>query len=412
MLRGRWLDEHAPRVLLAAVIAGFVLRAAWALLVPVVPVSDSVMYHEFAKSLANGRGFAFPDGTLTAWWPVGTSAAYAVLYKLFGEGPASIVAFQVLIGVGVVWLTGSLAAHYFGRTTGALAAWFTACWPLLIQFTTILASELLFVFLLLAALRIWCAHGLPWLPRTLAWAVVLTGAIYVRPQAQPLLLLLPLLDAWRLRSVKGLLPAVAAACITAGLLLAPWALRNKHTVGGAALVSTNFGTNVWMGNNPASNGGYMPLPDLPFANEVERNRYFGQQALTFIRDNPLTFLKLCIRRFIMTHDRESIGVVWNEPGLRQALGGWVLMPLKAVSAFYWLALAAMAVAGAVVALRRGRLAWIHPMTLVPLMFVAIVVLTVGQDRYHIPVNPFVAMLAAFLLVQCRQRGSVVGQAIT
>ena len=99
----------------------------------------------------------------------------------------------------------------------------------------------------------------------------------------------------------------------------------------------------------------------------------------------------------MTHDRETIGVVWNESGLSNALGEWCLMPLKLLSSLYWWSVALLATGGAVLALWLRRVRLMDALVWIPMLFVAVPVMTVGQDRYHIPIDPFAAIFAAFAL---------------
>ena len=75
-----------------------------------------------------------------------------------------------------------------------------------------------------------------------------------------------------------------------------------------------------MGNNPDSTGGYMPLPpEIDGMNEVEREEYLAQIAKDFIREDPMRFLQSAAKRIFVLHNRETIGVAWNE----SAIEGWV-----------------------------------------------------------------------------------------
>ncbi len=74
--------------------AALAVRLLWAACVPVDPVSDGVLYDAFARSMVEGHGYAFADGTLTEYWPVGTSAVYALLYYIFGIHPWVVPVFQ------------------------------------------------------------------------------------------------------------------------------------------------------------------------------------------------------------------------------------------------------------------------------------------------------------------------------
>jgi 4-amino-4-deoxy-L-arabinose transferase-like glycosyltransferase len=376
----------------APVMAGLTLRLLWAWLVPVAPVSDSFIYDEFARSIVAGRGFAFADGTLTAFWPPGTSALYALLY-MAGGGFRGLTALNILLGVGIILLTYGLAKRHIGPGVALAAAWIIACWPLLIQFTTILASELLFTFLILATVYVWGSRALPLVWRSLSWGALLAAAIYVRPTALPLFVLLPMLEYWRERDWRVTLISIVVASLTAATAFAPWVERNNRLFDRFVLVSTNFGPNLWMGNNPNSDGGYMALPETGLGNEAESDSFFMREAVEFIRENPASYARLVVNRLIMTYGRETIGVSWNEGGISDALSSAPLLPLKAVSTGYWWLLLLLSGVGVIANLNRPA-GWLNPLAVVGGFFFLVPVLTVGGDRYHVPVTPFIAMLAA------------------
>ena len=390
-------NDAPARAALWAMVVGFSLRVLWALLVPVDPVSDSAMYDAFARSIAAGHGYSYPEGTPTAFWPVGTAAVYGVLYLLFGISFNAIVVLHVVVGSALIWLTYRLADVGFGHRTGVIAAWIVATWPLLIQFTTVLASELLFTVLLLAALCAWSLRSSHWALRTLIWAALMSAAMYMRPTVLPLFVALPLLQLWRDRNLREALGSLVVVLLTAAVLIGPWAVRNQALFGKPVLVSTNFGANLWMGNNPNSEGAYMPLlADAP-GNEVEQDAWYRRKATDFIRRDPLRYVELTARRFFITFSRETIGVVWNEKGLARVGMYRAIAPLKVGSTIFWWAVAGLSLVGLALAWRRGTLDPFNPILLTGALLVAVPLLTVGQDRYHIPLNPLLAIFAAHAL---------------
>ena len=152
-----------------------------------------------------------------------------------------------------------------------------------------------------------------------------------------------------------------------------------------------------MGNNPGSTGGYMDLPDKKFPNEVDRDRYYGHEAVLFILRHPVVYAKLSLRRAITTYDRETIGIVWNEKGLGSRYTNATLTMLKRISSAYWWLLLVLGTAGAMLALRRRPIGTLWPL-LVPLgYFAAFPVITVAMDRYHVPIDPLFAIFAAYAL---------------
>lgn len=394
-------DQHSVRAAPAWtnpwLVAGvaLLLRLGWAALVSIVPLSDSFLYDGFAKNIAFGKGYAFPGGDLTVYWPVGASAVYATIYKLFGTGGGPTAIFQSMLGAVIVLLTWCLARRYSGPKAAGLAGWLVACWPLLIEFTTILASELIFITLVLAALNAWSAERLRPMVRACLWGALIAGATYVRPTAWPLLVIFPVCGWVVDRRWRSALLTCAVSALTAALLFAPWVHRNYQLFDSFVLVAANGGPNLWMGNNPDSIGGYMPLPERAFANEVERDRFYRGEAVAYIKSHPIEYLKLSLRRAVMTYDRETIGVVWNETGISQRFGTSALQPLKLLSTAYWLPMLLLGTWGVWRSWKLRALARVWPVLAALAFFAVVPVLTVAQDRYHMPIDPLLAIFVGW-----------------
>lgn len=377
-------------------IIAILLRVIWAYLVPVEPVSDSFLYDAFAKSIATGNGYAFPNGDVTVYWPVGASAVYAVIYKIFGISYLPIVIFNIVIGVAIVWLTYSIAQRYVQQNVALIAAFLVAIWPILIEFTTILASELIFIFLTLSSLFMWGCKQLSPILRAVIWGALICAATFVRPTALPIIALLPVLDWMANKDWRAAVQSLLIAAITAALLFSPWVYRNQQVFGEFVLVSANGGANLWMGNNPNSNGGYTDLTDLPFKNEVARDHYFKKEAINFIVHNPLSYAKLAFKRAVITYKSETIGIVWNGH-LEKQFSKPVLMWMKLISSLFWWLILVFAGIGVYKLLKDRQLKPFHVLFIVAAFFFVFPILTVGQDRYHLPMNPFLAIFAAYAL---------------
>jgi len=390
-----WLGKAGAWALAIA----FFLRAYWALSVPVIPVSDGNAYDVFAQNIASGYGFCWRPGEPTAYWAVGTSALYALIYSVAGHSYVPIVVLNIIVGVGTVALAMSLAKRWVGPVAAVLTGWILAFWPLVIQFTTILASEMLFNFCVLAAFWFATAPEWKWLPKAVTAGVALAAAVYLRPVALLLAPLLFLQEALIQRRQRRAIAACAVSCLVMIALILPWSLRNLHVFDRFVLVSTNAGTNLWMGNNPDTAGGYMPEPETGVANEADRDNYLGQKAWEYIRQEPLAFVARTAKKAVLLHDRESIAVAWNEEGLVQRFGHRVVTPLKLIDNVYWWMILACASCGLIL-LMRGR-TWLEFLTLPPLTvwgyYTVLHSITVAGDRYHVPSDPFIAMLAAYAI---------------
>ena len=381
------------RQLMAVLTFALAIRMVWAALVPVVPISDSVVYDQFAREIAAGNGYRFPSGNPTVFWAVGAPALYGFAYALIGAGSATVVLVNLLMGLGFVAGTFWLAANRFGARIALISSIMVSMWPVWIQFTTVLNSELPFVCLLTLSMAVHSDKNLSSVVRIGGAAVLLVGAIYMRPIAIPLAFLMPLLGWLDHRSGGRVILETVLGCLIVATFLTPWALRNREQFGHPVLVSANFGSNLWMGNNPASQGGYMDLPPMTVRNEVERDAELQARALKFISENPSRYLALSFKRIALTFDRESIGVAWNEGGLPKA----TLLPLKIVSLVYWYAMLSLAIVGMILWLRTDIARLFDPLIAATGLFTAIGVFVVGMDRYHMPLAPFMAIFAAMAL---------------
>ncbi len=395
-VRHAWLD--VSRVSLSGMGLGpilllaFTLRLIWALLVPVHPLSDAYMYHAFAQEIAAGRGYMFPNDAPTVYWPVGPAALYGGFYALLGVHYWVIVCINLVLGCGLVAGIYRLGARHFSPGVGAIASVMTALWPVWIQFTTVPNSELPFAALMVAAFLARGEQALPIWARTILSTALLVAAAFMRPTILPLIVILPLLDQPFRKPLRTALQ-LCIAIIVAAALLTPWAERNRALFGEPITISANFGANFWMGNNPASNGGYMPLPPIETKNEVTRDHYFKERAIAFIKENPADFALLCLKRVKMSFDRETIGIAWNEVGLPKVTQA----PLKIVSSAYWLAALGLAFIGVALFLIEKPLRIFDPLIVAPAMFAAVAIIVVGGDRYHMPMMPFVALFAALAI---------------
>src|SRR5262245_59275626 len=92
-------DTRRPSPIYAILGVAFVVRFLWAAVMPVIPVSDSYDYQTLALNLVQHGVYGWSSQEPTAAWPPGTSAAYALIYSLFGSGQWAIKCFNLAIGV-------------------------------------------------------------------------------------------------------------------------------------------------------------------------------------------------------------------------------------------------------------------------------------------------------------------------
>ena len=399
----------------AVLLLALAVRLAWVAVVPVVPFSDPAAYDTFARTISQHGVYGWRPDDPTAFWAVGAPAIYAFGYWLFGPSYVVVIALNLLATLAIVWATVRLGALWAGRDAGALAGLCVALWPGLIALTTTLNSELFFTALLLTALLGWTILDGPAL-RGAVTGVLLGLAALVRPVALlvPILLALNALargGRWGGPVGRRALAAAAVAMLCLGLTIAPWTARNTAVFGEPVLISTNFGVNFWMGNNPDTTGRYQQPPaDVAGLGEVARADELKARALAYIRDEPGAFLRRTLVKAAMLFRQETVAVAWNSRGIEASLGAWAVLPLKAIATGYWYVMILGAAAGLALTVRRaGAVATLFglPVLLIG-YFAALHGVIFVSDRFHMPLNPIIAILAAVAFIELLGRKGAIG----
>jgi hypothetical protein len=325
----------ARRWLAAAVVAGLILRLAFALVYWVgQPLTrDEREYLSLARSLAAGRGFVYDAVVLDSpVQPFGRSPGYPAFLALVGGGgrvttsvPAAVKIAQSVVGAIGVLLVGLIAGRVAGTRGGIAAAGIAAVYPPLVWLPAYAYSEALFwpvglgVIVLIDRLA---RHP----SRRLAFGcgVAIGAAILIRGA---LTLVVPLAMLWlvargvgRPRFDDGVragfgrprgaapTPAIVLA-VGVALVLGAWGLRNYVRDGRFVLVASEGGVTFWTGNNALARGeGDMAAnPAIkrasqalhaahPTLTEDQMEPIYYQEAFAWIRAHPADWLRLEARK--------------------------------------------------------------------------------------------------------------------
>lgn len=387
------------------------LRVAWVLLVPNAQYSDSVWYDAAAARLVSVGEYGV-DGP-SAWFPPGYPLFLALVYKAVGPSQLAGKLANAALGAATSALVCWLGRTCCDARVGLLAGLLVACWPNLIFHTGILSSDLLAAFWFVVLL--WLAMRLPQRNiRLLPWLTLMGflfgWALLTRPLS---LILLPSMSFifWRqsrsaLRSALRLLPVVVAA----GVIVGGWTLRNYLKFGEVILIATNGGYNFWQANQPYANGNdtfwsetLLELPEyrtMWYGDELTKYREGTRLALAYLAENPLHPLAaLPLKVFWLYHTDTSgfyEGLLYA-PMLRPSpVADWLkthFLPLKlATQAYYGVAL--LCAIASVVLIRAGERWQMLPFVALPVLLPLFHLFFHAKDRFHVPVLPFVALLAA------------------
>lgn len=223
------------------------------------PTMDAGYHLEWARAFARGESFQpgpFFRAPLYPWF-------LGVLLRVCDGDLLLVRLVQAALGTASIALAYLVAARAFERRTALVAAALGGGYWMLVYFDAELLLPVLEVpTALLAILAAQRWHERPGRWRALQVGLALGLAAIVRPNV---LLFAPLLGLWmllerRAAGPRALLAALLPALIGLALPIAPITLANGLVGKDWALISTQGGVNLWIGNNPQSDGASAIVP--------------------------------------------------------------------------------------------------------------------------------------------------------
>ena len=417
----RWrltrLDGRLKAVLLSpglAVVAAFLLRMFLLWLMhrsgdidnPRFP-TVGIEAESVGRAIAAGHGFSAPmfffEGR-TAWLAPVFPYLLAPICKLAHLNKATaLFGSQILnsmFAAMTCWPIYALGKRIFGPRLGLASAWVWVILPTAVEMPLEWTwdqtlSALLLPLLLCATYAIrrsssklnWTGYGLFW-----AFAALTNPSLCV---------LLPFLMGWvMLERRKSVVPPVSLAARAAlffvlGLL--PWTVRNYWAMDGFVPVKSNFGVELWLGNNPGVQHIYSPqlhpwvnlnqALQLAMNGEVNYSRLTGRAALRFIATHPGRFLELFAER---------VGDTWTAQ-YDVKTDPWLMeLHLEKGYVVYYSAFSLLALTGLLVAGYKYR--WeAAPLVLTVLLFPVIYYITHSGARYRHPIDPVLCISSVFIV---------------
>lgn len=401
-----YIDAMSSMPIARILLLGFILRTLWVLLVPIIPISDSIAYDTFSKNIINHGTYGWTAVEPTSFWPVGTSAIYAIIYFIFGQSYTAIASFNILISLGIIYTTYKLGTLYFSQQIGNLAALLTAINPTLIFFCTILASELPFMLFTMAGVYFFHQSNNR-LSAIAAAATCFAISYYIRSLTVTMVFICAFSGVFYLKqSISSQFFRLAICIVMIAVLASPWLVRNYSLYGSYSSMSSNGGVVFWMGNTPGSDGAFKELPaEVSEMNELQRNNHLKEEAISYIKAAPLTFIQNTIRKFYLFHSRETIGVTWNTKGIELRFGFDAIKYFKVLTQAFWLLCLFGSIIGLVIYFcqQSAIVSVANPAILFWLSSATIHAIIASQDRYHLSIFPFMVMYFGYMTIYIRNR---------
>ena len=431
--RPRGLEVLGPGALTAVVLGAFgaAVRLVWVFSMSRTPlgISDLTVYPAAARGIANGDGYTSLFGTPTSYYPPGYPLFLGGLQWLldrvgldhdlvFTAGVAQALLGGVTVGAAVLVGT-RLGGRRLGPAVGVASGLLVALWPNLVMHSSLMLSESLYLafaaVLLAAVVHAGAEAGEREHRGALVVAALAMGlCTFTRPQSA--LLLLPAFGiAWLVSGAGWRRTLLRVGALVAGILVVvgPWTIRNAVVLDGFVPVSSNTGDNLCIGFNPDATGGFMAADfcetgefyfDGPDA-EVRRNSENQSKALEWALGHlgELPSLSWDKLRITFENDRDALAAL-ESFGADDFLGSGARRTFELTMDSWYVAMVALGAVGVVlVAVRTWGRRREDPTGMV-VLFVALAGVLVpvsafGDPRFKVPLEPTVALLAAFTLVQ-------------
>lgn len=401
--------------LLAIVVLAGIIRFGFGVAAMDGPVPETWMtagdqysYWYYGDQLAQGEGYlSYLDGKATSYYPIGYPATLATVFwwqdhtPLPDHQPTAVALLHAAMGTATVWFVYLIGRAALGRRLGLVAAGAVALFPNLVFNVPTYTLETAFIFWATAALAVLATHdwssGPPSTRRLLAFGTVLGLSVLTRPFSLPFVLGLVLAMVAIRAGWKHTVQAVGWTLLPVVLLLTPWTIRNLDAMDAFVPISTNLGDTACIDRSTDADGGFRWAghdgcadPSLP---EPERNQENIRKALSFVVDHPLKELELIGKRFGRMLEHDHSGLEESESVNGEVLSsGARRVAVNAADWWFWATMAASAV-GLVGLLRTRRAAQLL-VVVAYLALLALPILLWGNVRFHIPVLPFAAVLAA------------------
>lgn len=398
--------QNSRRWLWLTLVIAFVLRLALACFVQYevsktperlcLIAGDAEGYWELAGQIAAGKPYSIFDPPRRLLRMPGFPALLAIPRVIFGNRafPARIL--LVLVGTAACALTYWLGVELVGRSTGLMAAVYTALSPTMALFSVLFLSETAFAAAMLGSLiaaaklfRISSGESCG-ISRSVKLALLTGGlvglATYMRPTwllAGPGLAMAALLV--MRQTIRNRLILASLICMSLGVVMAPWTIRNMMVTGHAIPTTLWVGPSLYDGLNPQATGD----SDMQFfeddallqsMSEYEMDREYRRRAWAYAAANPVHALQLAIVKQVRFWSPAP-----NSPQFNKPILWWV----------GWLAYAPLIGLAIVGAWMNRRDIVLLIVTAAPLIyFAALHLLFVGSLRYRLPAEYPLAVLAA------------------
>ncbi len=396
-----------------------------------IGLDDMFQYDMLARSISAGNGFRwyaqqdlnqlasfvnFDLSSVKEYDPVrGISTSFraplyptflAIVYFFSGTGFSRFIAARlaqaILLGAPLAPLTYLVSKKLFrpirmddgaglmSERAARVAAWVVACYPMLLVYPLGLGTENPFFVLLLSSfLFLLLSIDQPTTFHFLLSGFFLALTTLTRSVILPFALVAFCVLFFLHRK------HAATAILAFLLVVTPWIVRNSllhHKLTG---IETSMGYNLYLGYHPQGNGSFVFGPSLDLLtilDDAERDRIGTEKAIEFIKAQPERFLPLILDRLGFFFGLEKrVLIYFYSNNIIGFIPRPLLLTIAAILLLPWVFISTSA------ALGLSFLRWKAEHILLALLLIGYIlphILILSEDRFHLALIPYIAILAA------------------
>lgn len=395
-------------------------RVAWTYFIQTQPFSDFLHLHNYGINVSRGDFTGFVDFYGVFPFKIGFGMVLGALYFIFGSGLMVTNIFNIVLAVILVLILYTGGRTLYSEKAGRLAGLLTAIWPAHIMYTSVIASEDLFLVLFTAAVVLMLTFLKKYTHKNyeigngnliMIGAGILTAlAQVIRPMAMILLpvfavfvLIFNRYRADRLSDIGLRIKAVLVVTLTYVIVLNLINIPIQNA-SGVDITRSGSGFNLLVGTNSKADGMFN---NEDFAIIKKYNYDFDKVhhaskeiALERVKSSPVQFVKLAIRKFEILWGNENFGYYWSTQSAGDS-GAEKLVKshprvFYAVSQAFYILILLMAICACIYNLSEKR----YDALIILMVFGGIVVsylLLEVQSRYHLPVMPLLILFGTSFL---------------
>lgn len=379
---------------------GLALRVGWWWIAHPEPVSDFLGYRSIAiRWVTDG---VYTRGGVTTAFRTPGYPAFLGLGLWIWESDRWLSMLNVFVSTAAIPLSAWFAITLgLGRRIALVTAALVAVVPTFVFWAPVLASEHVQIAVLLVA---WSLTVRASTPRQAIGVGVLYGvAILVRPESIFFVLAVPILIRFGIAPWRRIVPLTLVVAVTAGLIVAPWYVRNEVVVGRGAGLSTSGGLNFYLAHR--EHGYRYVEPDvtpLRGLDELAMNRRGYELGLDLVRHRPADVIRTTLRYSYELYraptytahysTRKNVG-----PPYHAGVSRSTVQAAKTASSIAWVVTAGLLIVGfGALAFGRGRdrRALAALLALVTANWLCFAVVFWGMPRYRYAIEPVLAIMAA------------------